>query len=275
MSTFQVSIGVLTTQRSRTALLAATLFVAAPARGQVTCRLTRDADSVFVGACTRGRDTAEHVRLHLPTAKEPHLWRGTGSMHSRPKNIVPVALDTSNPPVYRSTFFWLIPSAIHVAAASLEFSYRSTDLVPPTDIDLRILRRARRYFDDASRWNSAADPDPSVAVPEFVRNPALLNGGYCPNTAKRTLFCNLYEASIAEAGEFSWLRPAMAAVRAGITAESPSSLQHPLMQFNGAPTTTLADVQRVLDEAIAYVLEQQSCQVQFWVWGSAKTTTCR
>jgi hypothetical protein len=98
----------------------------------------------------------------------------------------------------------------------------------------------------------------------------LTKGGYCPTNSARTLFCALYDASIAEAGEFWFGRPAIDAVRASVLVEAPG-LRHPLMEFNGATQTRHDNVLRMLDVAIAFLRQRRSCGAQYWTFGPAYT----
>ncbi len=115
-----------------------------------------------------------------------------------------------------------------------------------------------------------------AAATAFAKDPNLSRRGFCPATGPRTLFCALYQASIEQTGEFWWGRPAVNAIRAAVVADDSSDkLQHPLMEFNGAAETKLADVQRIFDVAIAYVKERRNCGVQYWVWGAPVSKHCK
>ena len=255
------------------ALAQATQSRSTPDKGDplITCRLTRQSDGMFVGNCLQERDKIFELRLAAPAANEANLWRGTA--RAEDGAISPVAIDQSG--VIRHWRYWVELTGIQIKPDLFQFSFDRTTTITPTKDDLEILRRARSYLDDAAHWNHGSDPDVTAAVPAFAGNPDLSRRGFCPATGPRTLFCALYHASIEQTGEYWWGRPAVNAVRAAVDAEAPTKLQHPLMQFNGAPETKLADVQRVLDVAMAYLKERQMCNVQYWVWGAARSNNCK
>ncbi len=64
-----------------------------------------------------------------------------------------------------------------------------------------------------------------------------------------SIFCSLYQASIAVDGEYRHLRPAINAVRGVIERRHPKQYDHVLQDFNNADTTTLKEVHAVLEEA--------------------------
>ena len=138
-----------------------------------------------------------------------------------------------------------------------------------------ILRRARKYLDDAEHWNHQPDADVYVAATPFAKDPNLSKRGFCPATGPRTLFCALYHSSIDQTSEFWWGRPAVNAVRAAVLADDSYNLQHPLMQFNGEANRKLSDVLRVFDVAIPFVKERQTCNVEYRVWGVTRSNHCQ
>lgn len=240
-----------------------------PARvvAQATCHLRWHGDTAYVGSCVHGRDTLAVLSLRRPAASEPSLFRG---LRTAPAPLDLVALDTSSQPTYRDGRLWANAQDFRASSTELDYTYDAGSATMPSDIDERILKRAREFLSDPSDWNHAADPEPEVAVPQFTRNPSLAKGGYCPTGRTRTLFCALYDASIAETGEFWFGRPAIDAVRASVLVEAPG-LRHPLMEFNGATQTRHDDVLRMLDVAIAFLRQRRSCGAQYWTFGPAYT----
>jgi hypothetical protein len=150
---------------------------------------------------------------------------------------------------------------------SLWYEFSQDSLVSPSDQDLLILQRARVYLADSAHWSHVDDGEVEKVAAEFFQKPSLARGGYCLTGPRRTLLCALYHASIEVRGEYWWGSPAINAIRAAIIAQDTVRLRHPLMQFNGATTTTLRDVQRVIDIALGYAKERRSCAVQYWIWG--------
>ncbi len=128
-------------------------------------------------------------------------------------------------------------------SARLIFSFNWDMAATPTAVDLAILRRARTYLTDSSRWDPSAPADTAV-------DPA--RGFSCPmaggRRSRRTFFCALYDASIAEAGEYWHGRPAIRNVREVIELRG-AGLRHPLFQVNSHPQTTLPLLQAILNDA--------------------------
>jgi hypothetical protein len=234
---------------------------------QATCHLSWRGDTAYVGSCVQAKETLAVLSLRRPAATELSLFRG---LRTAPIPIDRIALDTSSQPTYRDGRFWRNAQNVRASSTELNFTVDAGSATLPSDVDERILKRAREFLSDPSHWDHAADPEPEVAVPQFTRNPTLTKGGYCPTGSARTLFCALYDASIAEAGEFWFGRPAIDAVRASVLVQAPG-LRHPLMEFNGAAQTGHDDVLRMLDVAIAFLRQRRSCAAQYWTFGPAYT----
>lgn len=247
----------------------------------IDCRLSRQNDGMFVGNChqpkgifipgTVGPGEVWDLRLASPAPNEAGLWRGTVGSGS---GASPVGVDQSG--AFRWMRYWAEVSGVQLTADTFQFSFDPASTVAPTKDDLEMLRRARSYLKDSAHWSHQAEPDIYAAATAFAKDPSLSKRGFCPATQTRTLFCALYHASIEQTGEFWWGRPAVNAIRAAITGDDASeNLRHPLMDFNGASETKLADVQRILDVAIAYVKERQNCGLQYWVWGTPVSKKCQ
>ena len=105
--------------------------------------------------------------------------------------------------------------------------------------DLAILRRAKELLPDEPHWNRHDD-----------RN-------CLPEAMTYSLFCALHKASFEVLGTYDHRRAALQEVRFSIEAVAKGrEFEHRLMDFNNLPETTLADVQRVLDMAVAEVQER-------------------
>jgi hypothetical protein len=107
-----------------------------------------------------------------------------------------------------------------------------------SDDDLQILDEARRRLTDERTWN---------------RN----DNRECPAGARSwSLFCALHDASIEAIGTYDHRRLALEEVRAAIEEIAGESFHHRLMDFNNRPSTTLADVHRVIEIARARVAQR-------------------
>jgi hypothetical protein len=247
----------------------------------MNCLLARQSDGMFAGNCrqpygvgipgTVGPGEVWDLRLAAPVPNEAGLWRGTVRSGS---GASPVGVDQAG--AFRWMRYWAAVTDVQLNGDTFQFSFDPATTVAPTKDDLEILRRARVYLEAQGHWAHQPEPDVYAAATAFVKDPSLSKRGFCPAIERRTLFCALYLASIEQTGEFWWGRPAVNAIRAAISADDASEkLQHPLMDFNGAPEIKLADVQRVFDVAIAYVKEARNCGVQYWVWGAPVSKRCQ
>jgi hypothetical protein len=101
-----------------------------------------------------------------------------------------------------------------------------------SDIDLRILEKARQFLSGPSVWNRHDDR-------------------VCEDAATRnswSLFCALYQASVAVAGEYLHARPVMTEARAALVKVTKGRpFQHPIMDYNNLESTTYADIAMIFD----------------------------
>ena len=99
-----------------------------------------------------------------------------------------------------------------------------------TKADIEIAKRARQILDSPSNWNHSPSQD-------------------CPADAKTfNLFCALKKAATEINGVFDDAGPALREARQAIfeTAPNAKSYKARLIEFNNDPTTTLADIQKLL-----------------------------
>lgn len=230
---------------------------------QVKCSLGRQPSVNYLGVCIGQKNVPVRVELE-PGASSSGLWRGRTS--DTTGYTVLVAIDTTAH-VYREFRGWFRLVEFKQERDSLWYRFAQDSLVRPTDQDLQVLRSARAYLADSIRLSHADDGDVEKVAAQFYEKPELARGGYCNTGSRRTLVCALYHAQIEVTGEYWWGSPAMNMIRAAIMVEDTPRLRHPLMQFNGAATTTIKDVQRVIEVAIGYAKERRSCSLQYWVWG--------
>jgi hypothetical protein len=120
-----------------------------------------------------------------------------------------------------------------------------SDVRPPvTKDDVKIVQRAEEILDSPSKWNRA---DTRV----------------CPPAAKTfSLYCALEKATDEVSGNFKHRGAAMQEARFVIDDLAPNrNYGHRLMGYNNDPTTSFADIQKVLrllGERIAKELTEQS-----------------
>jgi hypothetical protein len=100
---------------------------------------------------------------------------------------------------------------------------------PVTQADVQIVQRAQKILDSPAKWNRSD-----------TRN--------CPAEAKTfSLYCALEKAAIEVTGNFQHRGAAMQESRFVIDEMAPNrNYHHRLMDYNNDPTTTFADLQKVL-----------------------------
>jgi hypothetical protein len=138
--------------------------------------------------------------------------------------------------VIRTYNGWFADSGFSVADSTMRFQIDTLTEIPPNDVDREILRRAALVISSDSVWNRA-------------------DNRKCPADAKTwSIYCAVERATIEVTGGFHHRRPAMELVREIVEARSKGkSYQHRAMGYNNDPSTTLADVRSVFDEAIARI----------------------
>jgi hypothetical protein len=102
---------------------------------------------------------------------------------------------------------------------------------PVTKVDVQIVKRAREILSSPSQWNRA---DTRV----------------CPADARTfSLYCALEKATDEVSGNFKHRGAAMQEARLVVDEVAPNrkNYEHRLMDYNNDPTTTFADIQKVLD----------------------------
>ena len=100
---------------------------------------------------------------------------------------------------------------------------------PVTKADLQIAKQAQKILDSPSKWNRA-------------------DNRVCPPDAKTfSLYCALENATKAVSGQFEHRGAAMQEARFVIDEIAPNrNYDHRLMGYNNDPSTTFADIQKVL-----------------------------
>lgn len=143
----------------------------------IECRLTRQSDGMFAGKClqpngieipgTVGAGGTFQLRLAAPATNEAKLWRGT--VRNDKNDLSPVGVDQSG--AFRWMRYWAELTVMQVNADTFQFSFNPASPVAPTRDDVEILRRARKYLDDAAHWSHQPDPDVYAAATAFAKDP--------------------------------------------------------------------------------------------------------
>lgn len=106
---------------------------------------------------------------------------------------------------------------------------KAGEVIPVDQNDLRIIRRAAEILSGEAKWNRK-------------------DNRVCPDNASSwSLYCALDKASVEINGKFDHRLGALEEVRRTVeTVSSGKEYQHRLMGYNNDPSTTLADVKKVL-----------------------------
>lgn len=100
----------------------------------------------------------------------------------------------------------------------------------PSDTEVKIIEHTIKLLNSSEHWNKKD------------------NRIYEPGDSY-SLFCALYQSSVAVDGEYRHLRPAVKFVRDVIQEKYPEKYEHVLVDFNNAHEITLKELHEVLDSA--------------------------
>jgi hypothetical protein len=208
------------------------------------CKLLRNSDTAYSGYCKITDTTQIILKLKPPTKNEKNIWRGQGAFPGT-KTEIPVFIEVrSDSGTIGSLNGWYEISKIQSNDRTLEFVINLSQRTPATNKDLEILQRARAYLSDTTKWSRQDNR----------------TFGYIdcqPQSTQRTLFCAIYYAALEVLGDnygglyFIEVVQAIKRLR---------NAQHPVQAFNNDPSTTLTDVQKVLDDVINQIKQKLSSQ---------------
>jgi len=217
----------------------------------IHCAVSRAPDGSYAGSCLRDGSSIGQLTLKAPAADEPHLWRGTVTLAGAP--MQEIGVDTRPGGSLRLGRSWLRLSDVATLTGSLMFAFGLDQPASASEVDETILQQTRVYLADMSHW----DRHDLTNMDE-----APTKGFNCPKVVPRSLFCTLYFASVAAAGDYAHFRPAVEAVRQAIvSARGRGVYRHPLVDFNNDLRTTLQDVHAVLDMAVQLIRKQRGSGV--------------
>jgi hypothetical protein len=188
---------------------------------EVTCRLLRQPDLSYVGACVRGVDTVVSSLQLRRARSDSAVMRGSGLVNGRP---LPMGLDARTGGTFRGSG-WLDLDTFAEDSVAMQVSFRLNELAVATDVDVAILRRAKSYLGDSASWTPSDDQPLWIAAlakampsnadlgalfkaltgiasdSAIALGRSLAAAPSCPGQA-RTLFCALHSASVVETGEY-------------------------------------------------------------------------
>lgn len=217
--------------------------------GQATrCTAARVGPSEYRGECVRDGARVGALSLQPVPGRPPGLWRGS---MLRLTDSLSIALDMRVDGALQFRRGWLTLLDASADSTAVRFGFSEDVPAPASQVDLDILRRARSYLNEPSRWNRADTTDmASGTVKAFL----------CAPTPKQSLFCALYMASMDVSGDYAHFRPAINAVRNALARVSNQQYRHPLVDFNNDPENDLRDMWSALDLAVELIQAQRPKQ---------------
>ena len=206
------------------------------------CKLIR-ADAKWQGTCTE----FEGQKPVLSLSAAPALKSGRYQKSVAPESIyagemrIPAATVAIELEVYAGGTGILRPEGLNwIAVANLvsrpetlEFDLTPAKPVPPSDLDRDIIVRAAAILSSESVWDRADDRQCDVADKTW------------------SIYCSMIRATTEVTGGFHHRRPAMEIVREIVDRRSAGrNYQHRLRDYNNDPSTKLADVRSLFEEAL-------------------------
>jgi hypothetical protein len=232
----------------RCALAAAIAFAAMPCLGAQAapqpshCELRGFAARVS-GTCGRIFDEQPKITL-APKATITHgmwrsdarpkvMWAGDMTDEGYPNAAVELEIYEDNTGVLRTIYGWFPVGNYVTSETGITFDLDATREVAPNALDRKIIERAAELLSNVAVWNRA-------------------DNRQCPARAQTwSIYCALEDATSQVTGGNDHRRPALEIVRKIIDVRSARrNYDHRIMDYNNDPTTTLADVKSIFDEAL-------------------------
>ncbi len=163
-----------------------------------------------------------------PTA----VWAGEMTTEDDPHSPIELEIYAGGSGILRSNFVWY-PVSNFSASPTLSFDIDASREIAPGPLDEKILQRAAAILSTTAVWNR-------------------MDNRKCPVDAKTwSIYCAMEKATMEVTGAFHHRRPAQEVVRVIVDQRSAGrNYDHRLMRYNNDPTTTLADVQSLFQEAL-------------------------
>jgi len=164
------------------------------------------------------------------------VWAGTMSDSGYADAALELELYKGQTGIFRTAYGWYAVRSFADTRDSLTFALDTSAEVPPSPLDVEIIRRADLVLSSNAVWNRADDRR-------------------CPARATTwSIYCALDRAAVAATCGTHHRRPAMEAVRVIVDERAANrNYHHHLMDYNNDSTTTLADVHSLFHEALARV----------------------
>jgi hypothetical protein len=210
---------------------------------QVQCSLEKKPDSVYVGLCQCKDSLVFSLNLKPGQGDSTGFWKGKSSKQATSANdrifleITPKGGTLAT--VYRSgtglPCGWYDISNLEINNSQLKFTFNLQELCNPQSRDLTILKKAKSYLSDSTKWNRF---DNRTSGKEDCQ----------PKSQNKTIFCALYAAQSDVLGDFYGGPSFWALIR---EIQRLGQFQHPLQAFNNDLKTSFKMLQKMFDDAIS------------------------
>lgn len=171
------------------------------------------------------------------------VWAGEWPDAAGKSSDVELEVSLVGDGILRTQRGWFAARAVATSYDGSRLSFRidARGEVPANAMDIAILEQARTLLSDPSHWDRQDDRQCRQGKPSL------------------SLYCALTEAMRLQSGGVHHRRPAMQLVRKLVDARSAGrGYAHRLRDYNNDPRTTFADLQQLLDEAIARARDAQA-----------------
>jgi hypothetical protein len=204
----------------------------------------------LVGSCGHILDQDPKMTLAPRASVTDGVWRKdanpsavwVGDMTDEGYPNAPIELEAYvGSGVLRTVYGWFYASNIVTSANGLTFDVDTTREVPPNDLDREIVQRAAAILSSASVWNRKDNRQCAPSATSWSIYCAMEDATAEVTAGKRTV----------PYGSTDHRRPALEVVREIVDDRTAGrNYNHRLMDYNNDPTTTLADVQSLFQEAL-------------------------
>ena len=161
-------------------------------------------------------------------------WLGTmeGKEPEDPTRFGLIIPKDGKPGVAKLPYGWFALTAANLDVDTLALTILANKQLPPTEDDIKIIRRAIALLPNTAVWNKQDNRE-------------------CPpNPTKWSVFCATMQATTEITGGVHYRQPAMQAVREVVNEVGGTRVgKHRLMDYNNHPDTTLEDIHNLLKKA--------------------------
>jgi hypothetical protein len=225
------------------------LTAARPKRRTALSTCTFTGDSTLTGSCGRLFDHTPEMKLRRAHSVAGGVWRrgssprtvwyGNMTDQGYPNAPIQLQIYGADSGILQTIYGWFPVTRYRATPSGIAFELDGHHAVSPNALDAQIIRRAAEILSSPAVWNRAD------------------NRKCAPEATKWSVYCagvRAVEEITGGTGEGHGIdhrRPALEVIRGVVDDRTKGrSYHHRLMGYNNDPTTTFADVQSLLSEAM-------------------------